>query len=90
MVSPVTNYDASTGHMCFPAALVSMKRDGSRVRRSAWAPGHWIGIEDLAVRGPRIYYRLPNGHRERWERPMADLLAEDWMEALIPYGTVNP
>jgi hypothetical protein len=80
-------YNASTGTMCFAAALLSLKA-GGLVRRRSWPPLTWVGLETVApgFAPSRLFFRLPNGAHESWVRPMPDLLAEDWEEALVPYG----
>lgn len=73
-------YHATTGSMCFASALVSLKA-GGLVRRKSWPALTWIGITD-----GRLLFRLRNGEHENWSRLTTDLLAEDWEEALVPYG----
>lgn len=77
-------YNASTGEMCFSSALLSMKA-GGLVRRTTWEPLMWVGL-DTSGRFHDLVIRLPNGRKDRWRRPMDDLLSEDWVEALVPYG----
>lgn len=84
MSAVLPKYAAGTGLMCFAGAMCSMKA-GGLVRRASWRPLCWVGI-DRGARFETLYFRLPNGQHERWMRPNDDLLAEDWEEALVPFG----
>jgi hypothetical protein len=76
-------YDATLGTMCFAAALLSM-RMGGRVRRESWRDGWWVGIEHIG-RYPSFYLRTSYTRIERWGCNQTDVLAEDWMEAVVPH-----
>ncbi len=84
------SYDASTGTMCFAEALVSLKK-GGRVCRSGWnGKGMWIMLQRPDFHSkmslPYIFMRTVQEDNVPWLASQTDLLAEDWMEALIPYG----
>lgn len=80
-------YNAATGAMCFASALLSLKQGGI-VRRQSWPALCWIAL-DQRPRFPQLMMRAPSGEYVGWSRPTDDLLAEDWEEALVPFGVTG-